>query len=76
MSNDMINVSFTCPNCGETELKIPDNYDDDSNAKCKKCGNDFGPLGKIKEKAVGLAKESMEQKFRDIFKDRKGWTLK
>ncbi|HUQ12036.1 MAG TPA: hypothetical protein VM146_17095 [Steroidobacteraceae bacterium] len=56
MSTDRVEVKFTCKKCGGTVLELPDNHTDDSIAKCKSCGVEFGRWRDIKAKAMGNLK--------------------
>lgn len=76
MSTDKIEVKFTCEQCGGTVLEIPDDHTDDSIAKCKSCGVEFGRWGDIKAKAIQLAKGEVTSMVENAFKGLKGWTVK
>jgi len=76
--SDQINVTFECKNCGAkpATLELPDNYTDSDIAKCKKCGFEFGPYGKIKAKAMEDAKAELSKMFKGAFKGSKGFKVK
>jgi predicted RNA-binding Zn-ribbon protein involved in translation (DUF1610 family) len=76
MSEGEIVIKFECPKCGPTVLELPDDPTDQDHAKCKKCGADFGPYGKIKKDAMKAAKAEMQAALRKSFKGLKGWKLK
>jgi hypothetical protein len=76
MAKDQLKFTFECKKCGGTVLELPDNYTDDSIAKCKSCGTEFGRYGDIKAKAIEMGKEHVRGMFRDAFKGLKGWTVK
>lgn len=67
-----MNVTFTCSTCGPTVLELPDDYTDESHAKCKKCGADFGPYGEIKKRAMDEAKKEVTGMFKDAMR-KAGW---
>lgn len=71
MSGDTITATFKCKECGGTVLELPDNYTDDSIARCKSCGQGFGTWGDIKAKALDGARKHVTGIARDIFKGRK-----
>lgn len=73
---DEIKVTFSCLNCGGSILELPDDYTDDSTAKCKSCGTEFGRYGDVKAKAMDAAKNEVSAMFRNAFKGLKGWTVK
>jgi hypothetical protein len=75
MSTDTVTVTFTCTNCGGTLLELPDNYTDNSRAKCKSCGIDVGRYGDIKARAMAAVKAKVTEDFRQIFKDKKRWKV-
>lgn len=76
MADDKVSVTFTCSKCGPTVLELPDDHTDDSIAKCKICGAEFGRFGDIKAKAVETVKAEVVGQFKDAFKGLKGWTVK
>jgi hypothetical protein len=55
MANDKIEVTFECQFCGGTVLELPEEYTDDSLAKCNDCGTDIGRWGDIKAEAMKRA---------------------
>jgi hypothetical protein len=76
MTTDKVQVKFTCKECGGTVIELPDNHTDDSIAKCKGCGIEFGRWGDIKAKSVGLVKQQVIADFKNAFKGKKGWKVK
>ncbi|WP_027518049.1 hypothetical protein [Bradyrhizobium sp. WSM1417] len=75
MTTDNINVNFKCPNCGCTEITLPDNHTDESHASCKDCGADFGPYREIKQRALDLVKSDVNRKIKEAFKGVKGFKI-
>lgn len=75
---DQIKVTFSCRACGAdpATLELPDDYTDDSIAKCKTCGAPFGRFGDIKAKSTELAQADVNKRVRDAFKGLKGWKVK
>lgn len=67
---DDISVTFECQNCGASPctLTIPDDYTDDSIAKCKSCGFEHGRWGDIKAKARALAQAELKRIVGDTAK--------
>jgi hypothetical protein len=80
MATDEFKITFECKKCGGTVLDLPDNHTDDSIAKCKSCGTEFGRYGDIKKKARDLAADHLQGMVKDAFakafKGKKGWTVK
>jgi hypothetical protein len=76
MGTDSLKVTFECKKCGGTVLELPDDYTDDSVAKCKACGQKFGTYREIKAKAMEAAKSEVRTKFKEAFKGLKGWKVK
>lgn len=78
MSDDRINVTFSCPSCGAdpATLELPDDHTDDSIAHCKGCGVSFGRYGDIKSRAMETARDAAQKMLRDAFKGVKGWKIK
>ena len=76
--SDQIKLTFSCGACGvdPATLELSDDYTDDSIAKCKACGVEFGRYGDIKAKSMGMAKAEVSKMFRDAFKGLKGWKVK
>lgn len=76
MSDGTITTTFRCLSCNNpTELSLPEDYTDDSIAKCKHCGNEFGRLGDIKEAARRGSVEKAQELIRDTFSGLKGWNV-
>jgi len=73
---DEISISFHCKECGGTILELPDDYTDDSIAKCKACGQEFGTWGEVQAKAMEAAADEMRRKLASSFKGLKGWKIK
>lgn len=73
--SDKISVTFECKACGANpaSLELPDDYTDDSIAKCKECGVVFGRYGDIEANAMNAAKARVEDMIDDAFKGLKGW---
>jgi hypothetical protein len=76
MNDGTLNLTFKCKKCGGTVLSLPDNATDDSIAKCKSCGHDFGRWGDIKIAAKQTAVDHLRGQLRNVFKGLKGWTMK
>lgn len=74
--SDEMKITFQCKKCGGTTLELPDDYDDNSVAKCKSCGTEFGTWGEIKAKGMEAAKAEISKKFKDAFKGLKGWKVR
>ena len=77
MSDDRINIEFSCKACGASPatLALPDDHTDDSIAKCKSCGADVGRYGDIKAAAIEAAKGEMSAALKGVFKGLKGWKI-
>ncbi|PWE18249.1 hypothetical protein DDZ18_01175 [Marinicauda salina] len=76
-SEDFIDISFECGNCGGTVLTTPDDeITADSVMSCKDCGAQIGTFGEIEAKARKAAADHMQGELRDAFKGLKGWKLK
>ena len=75
MADANLEFTFKCSECGPTSLSLPDNYTDDSIAKCKSCGMEFGRYGDIKAEATKIAKADVSKRFREGMK-RAGWDVK
>lgn len=75
---EKVNVTFQCKSCGANPatLELPDNHTDDSIAKCKSCGVEFGPFGKIKSAARDKLKADMVALAKSKFKGLKGFKVK
>lgn len=71
-----LDATFKCLVCGGAILELPDDYTDDSIAKCESCGERFGRYGDIKAKAMDLAKKKVVADFRNAFKGMKGSKFK
>ncbi|WP_440309319.1 ECs_2282 family putative zinc-binding protein [Henriciella pelagia] len=77
MSEDRINITFECKDCGGTVLTTPDDeITADSVMSCKKCGQRFGAYGEIEAQARNAALDQAKGALRDAFKGSKGWKLK
>jgi len=76
MSGDQITIKFECLKCGGTVLERPDDYTDDSIAKCKSCGQEFGRFGDVKAKAMDVAKAEVRAHFKNPFKGLKSRKMK
>lgn len=74
--SDQITIKFKCKKCGGTTLELPDDYDENSIAKCKSCSTEFGTWGDIKAKGMDAAKAEIRRQFKDAFKGLKGWKVK
>lgn len=76
--SDEMKFTFSCKACGAdpTSLDLPDNYNDDSIAKCSKCGFEFGRYGEIKALAIKQGKAELNKMVKDAFKGVKGWKIK
>lgn len=76
--SDQLKFTFSCKACGAdpATLELPDDYTDDSIAKCKACGTEFGRFGEVKAKAMDAAKARVTDQVRDAFKGLKGWKMK
>lgn len=68
MPRDRLEVTFTCPVCGGTQLELPDNYTDASMATCKACHRDFGRLGDVRRNAVNMGRVELSKKAHDPMK--------
>lgn len=70
MTKDTVSVTVKCPSCGAdpATLELPDNYTDNSMAKCKRCNADIGRYGDIKAKAVDAVRKDVVAAFRKAFK--------
>jgi transcription elongation factor Elf1 len=75
MGDDLVKVNFKCPKCEGTEIRLPDEYTDESHATCKNCGADFGPYGEIKSRAIGLVKDEVNRTIKEAFKGVKGFKI-
>jgi len=73
---DEIKITFQCKSCGGTVLDLPDDYNENSIAKCKSCGTEFGTWGAIRARGIEAAKDEIHQKFKDAFKGLKGWKVR
>ncbi len=73
---DEISVTFHCKKCGGTVLTLTNGDADDSIAKCKACGEDFGPWREVQAEAERLAQASLDKSICDAFKGLKGWKIK
>ena len=77
MSDDRINITFECKECGGTVLTTPDDeITAESVMSCKACGQRFGTYGEIEAQARKAALDQAQGALRDIFKGSKGWKLK
>lgn len=78
MSEDRIDVTFTCQACGTTSttLSLPENPTDDSIATCKNCGAEVGRYGDIKSHAKKAAVDALRKGLKDTFKSIKGFKVK
>ncbi|QDT10525.1 ECs_2282 family putative zinc-binding protein [Planctomycetes bacterium K23_9] len=55
--------SIPCPECGGTEIELPDPLDDDSFVKCGQCGFEV-VLADIKEHGLHKAKEHVTKQVK------------
>ena len=76
MTGDELKITFECKKCGGTILELPDDHTDDSIAKCKSCGTEFGRYGDIKAKAREAGLAHAKGMMKDAFKGLKGWKIK
>jgi len=76
--SDKIEVTFSCKSCGAdpTTLELPDDYTDDSIAKCRHCGVEYGRLSDIKAEAMKHAQAKVIGIARSAFKGLKGFKIK
>ena len=77
MSDDKLTITFDCKACGASPaiLELPDHHTDDSIAKCKGCGHEFGRFGDIKGAARKAAAEHMKGALLDRLKGTNGWKI-
>ncbi|MGY6628332.1 MAG: ECs_2282 family putative zinc-binding protein [Oceanicaulis sp.] len=73
MSGDKVEVTFKCQTCGGSVLELPENPTDDSIAKCKTCGIEFGTWGAIQAKAREAVLADMTDRLKGSLK---GWKAK
>lgn len=76
MSTDQVEVTFKCQVCGGSVLELPDDHTDDSIAKCKACGQEFGRWGDVKAKAKKAVAVRVMGDIKNAFKGIKGWKAK
>ena len=67
MSDDTVQVSFTCKCCG-TKLEWPDDAVDSTKIACKNCGEDFGTYGDLRNRAVEATKAHVHGLFEAAMK--------
>ena len=60
MPNSGIEVTFECQYCGGTVLALPEDFTDESIARCNDCGADIGRWGDIKAVARKKAVDDMK----------------
>ena len=63
-----LEIKFECVECGGTILALPDDYTDDSIAKCESCGQEFGRFGDVKAKAMEVAGDKVVATLKASFK--------
>ena len=69
-TQDKIKLGFRCPTCDGTKLELPDDYTDDSMARCANpdCRTSFGRWGDIRQAAVQKAKDVVRRQVKTSLK--------
>jgi hypothetical protein len=64
MAQELVGFQFTCPLCGGHSLELPEDYNDNSMARCSDCGTDMGRWGDFKAAAEKLKPQATSTPFK------------
>ena len=76
MSDDQLDISFKCKECGGTELSFSNKHADDSIVSCKNCGMELGVWGSIKAEAMKAIEADLKKKYKKVSKGANHWKVK
>jgi hypothetical protein len=59
---------FTCPVCSGNQIRLPDDFTDDTPVECANCETTLGSWGDIRRSREPLLSKKAEQDVKDILK--------